>query len=109
MVKLQHRTRRAGTINVAGTVYTLNDKGEVEVSEEHAEAMLQGACWGHAGVWAAEQKAAAAPEVIAGARRPRTAQELAAVAGVAGVQVEEKPKPTPVVTRRKRSNRRGEE
>ena len=123
MVKLQHRSRRDGIIRVGGTAYELSPKGEVEVSEEHAAKMLQGACWRHAGAWEAARKAQKMPEATGGARRPRTPEELAAAAGAAGFTAAPKPKPEPEaepapesvpfeqpsptpVTRRKKASRR---
>jgi len=54
-MRVQHRNRRRGlhgdpgTILVGGTKYTIDEDGQVEVSEEHGAMMLQGAGWVAAG------------------------------------------------------------
>jgi hypothetical protein len=45
MVKMQHKTRRDGIINVCRKIYKLDSEGCVIVPEEAAEKMLQGFNW----------------------------------------------------------------
>jgi hypothetical protein len=104
MVKMQHRDRRGGGITVGDppTRYMLDSDGIVEVTEEHAQMLSGTAMWREPGFWPAIAAASAPPppESPAG-RRPRTREELAALARAEGIaEPEEKPKPpepTPVV------------
>jgi len=89
MVKLQHRVRRDGGVTVGDTRYALDERGVVEVSDEHAEKMLQGRFWRALGPdeflpWG---DAPPAPPMVSGAagRRPRTREELVGLADIAGV------------------------
>ncbi|MBT8428383.1 MAG: hypothetical protein KJN79_00580 [Gammaproteobacteria bacterium] len=45
MVRLHHRFRRDGGINIRGTWYELDKSGCIEASQEHAAVVLQGAMW----------------------------------------------------------------
>lgn len=50
MIKIKHATRRKSSIDegiiLVGTQkYFIDEKGEVEVSEEHSKLMLQGKMW----------------------------------------------------------------
>jgi len=88
-VQLQHKRRREGGVSVGTTRYTLDERGVVEVSEEHAGKMLQGSAWRPLGPdgqlpW---DEPPPAPPMIQGAagRRPRTREELLDVADIAGV------------------------
>ena len=95
MVRLQHERNRAPEIVlVDGTVYPLDDQGVVEVSEEDAKALLQGAKWRPDGHWGARQQAElVTPKALGPAgRRARTREEMLALADGAGIEV-----PAPVV------------
>lgn len=50
MAKLKHRIRRDGGIKVRDAWYDIDASGCVEVSEEHASILLQGAMWTRVGV-----------------------------------------------------------
>lgn len=89
MVQLQHRHRREGSVTVGKTRYDLNDQGVVEVTEEHAARMLQGAAWRKVSAdgsmpW---PEAPPAPPMKHGAagRRPRTREELLGLADTQGI------------------------
>jgi hypothetical protein len=95
MVQLQHRSRRDGGVSVGKTRYDLDDRGVVEVSEEHAKKMLQGQAWrvvAKEGVmpW---PEAPPSPPMVQGAagRRARTREELLGLAGTQGIQPREGP------------------
>lgn len=45
MVRLHHRFRKDGGVNVRGTWYELDKSGCIEVTEQHAAILLQGAMW----------------------------------------------------------------
>jgi len=100
MVKLQHRDRRDGIVLVGGAKYELDELGCVEVTEEHSEKMLQGALWRPVGYWEAQGRRIAAvtpPTAQGGARRPRTRDEMMALAEASGIPVKE-PAPEPAPT-----------
>lgn len=92
-IKLQHRTRKGGTLNVNGTVYPVGDDGSVDVSPDHAAKMLQGAMWKPFGQWGAmrQELANATPGVRHGARLPRTRAQLEAAAAAGGAAPPETP------------------
>ena len=95
-IKLQHRQRRGGTLNVNGTVYQVGDDGSVDLAPEHAAKVLQGAMWKPFGQWGAQRQALsqATPTVRHGARLPRTKAQLQAAA-VAGGEVAYEDPPAP--------------
>jgi len=96
MVRLQHKTRREGVILVAGGQYALDAEGCVEVPEAAAAKLTQGALWGKPGSWPRSSAAVVAPPSENGARRPRTREELAALAEAEGLP-SPSPSPTPPV------------
>lgn len=90
MPRIQHKTRRGPgeTITVCSTIYGLDEDGVVEVSEEHAALLLQGAKWREEGQWAAWERVVfdTTPAIVSGARRPRSRAEMLALAEAEGVQ-----------------------
>jgi hypothetical protein len=93
MVRLQHKHRRDGVILVGGGQYALDAEGCVEVPEEAAAKLKQGALWGEPGSWPRSSPAIVAPPSVGGARRPRTREELAALAEAEGLP---SPSPSPM-------------
>jgi len=87
MQRVQHQTRREGGITVGDTRYELDSEGVVEVSDEHAAKLLQGAKWKLEGEWKEWQRKVVdtAPPIVAGARRARTRAELLGLADAEGV------------------------
>jgi hypothetical protein len=86
MVRLQHKIRRSGGITVGTTRYALDERGVVEVSDEDAKKLQQGAMWAAEGTWDHLIAAAKPPEGGPGGRLPRTREQLEAAAGLAGVK-----------------------
>jgi hypothetical protein len=88
MVRLQHKIRRDGIISIGGVQYKLDQDGVVEVSEDHAKKLRQGSMWRPPGSWGVKVAAAVAPPPSkSGARRPRTKDEIIAVAESEGIAV----------------------
>lgn len=85
MVRLQHKHRRDGVILVGGGKFPLDAEGCVEVPEAAAEKLKQGALWGEPGSWPRSSPAIVAPPTVGGARRPRTREELMALAEAEGL------------------------
>lgn len=88
-MRLQHRHRRDGGITVGSTRYALDEAGVVDVTEEHAARLLQGRDWRSVSPegrmpWTEPPPAPEMPVGGAG-RRPRTREELAGLADIAGV------------------------
>lgn len=87
MPRLQHQTRRDGGITVGKTRYELDSEGCVDVPEEHAAKLSQGAKWRPEGHWKAWERkiTSSTPPIVAGARRARTRAELLGMAEAEGV------------------------
>ncbi len=90
LFRMQHKYRRDGGITVGGKHHELDAEGCVEVIEETAAKLDQGANWRPYGDWpAGADTPPASPQAPAGSskgtgRRPRTRSELEAAAADSG-------------------------
>jgi hypothetical protein len=76
MIKLQHRVRRDGVVVVGGVVYSLDEDGCVEVTDEHAGWMREGSQWGVVGTWPVLDKVSKIEPAVGVGRAPRSKDEI---------------------------------
>lgn len=105
MVRVRHKSRARGKHNDQGVIlvgtsrYQLDENGQVDVTPEHAEAMLQGANWSKVGAAPAPKPAPppktvvtkpAAEEQEGDSVDTRTREELLEMAEQLGVKVDKR-------------------